>query len=180
MKATRAIDRDGYDGRQSHSACRGAALLGWRHFDALAGGPVFRGRCFRRLPDRRCLHRALTRALLVTNARSVDFRFDVRERRDQSFVFGVAVSLIAVFEGYDAIPTAEECRVRSNEPVYSALAILALDFVLTSFSVPGGLMSRKLPISGWVFLSFSVLSRCCFLRCEWGISLRPISPRRTS
>ena len=38
---------------------------------------------------------------------SVDFRFDVWNGIVKSFVFGVAVSLIAVFEGYDATPTAE-------------------------------------------------------------------------
>ena len=52
----------------------------------------------------------------------------------KSFVFGVAVSLIAVFEGYDAVPTAEgvSSSIKSTV-VQSALAILALDFVLTSF-----------------------------------------------
>ena len=38
---------------------------------------------------------------------SVDFRFDIWNGVVKSFVFGVAVSLIAVFEGYDAVPTAE-------------------------------------------------------------------------
>jgi phospholipid/cholesterol/gamma-HCH transport system permease protein len=39
---------------------------------------------------------------------SVDFRYDdIWSGIIKSFVFGIAVSLIAVFEGYDAVPTAE-------------------------------------------------------------------------
>lgn len=65
---------------------------------------------------------------------SVDFRYDVWSGIVKSFVFGIAVSLIAVFEGYDAEPTAEgvSSSIKSTV-VKSALAILALDFVLTSF-----------------------------------------------
>ena len=69
---------------------------------------------------------------------SVDFRFDVWNGIVKSFVFGVAVSLIAVFEGYDAVPTAEGVSASIKRTVvYSALAILALDFVLTSFMFRG-------------------------------------------
>jgi phospholipid/cholesterol/gamma-HCH transport system permease protein len=69
---------------------------------------------------------------------SVDFRFDVWNGVIKSFVFGVAVSLIAVFEGYDAVPTAEGVSSSIKRTVvYSALAILALDFVLTSFMFRG-------------------------------------------
>ena len=69
---------------------------------------------------------------------SVDFRFDVWNGVVKSFVFGVAVSLIAVFEGYDAVPTAEGVSgAIKRTVVYSALAILALDFVLTSFMFRG-------------------------------------------
>ena len=65
---------------------------------------------------------------------SVDFREDVLNGVIKSFVFGIAVSLIAVFEGYDSIPTAEGVsRAITRTVVTSALAILALDFVLTSF-----------------------------------------------
>ena len=69
---------------------------------------------------------------------SVDFRFDILNGVVKSFVFGVAVSLIAVFEGYDAVPTAEGVSGSIKRTVvYSALAILALDFVLTSFMFRG-------------------------------------------
>lgn len=69
---------------------------------------------------------------------SVDFRYDIVNGVVKSFVFGVAVSLIAVFEGYDTVPTAEGVsRAITRTVVTSALAILALDFVLTSFMFRG-------------------------------------------
>lgn len=69
---------------------------------------------------------------------SVDFRYDVWNGVIKSFVFGVAVSLIAVFEGYDSVPTAEGVsRAITRTVVTSALSILALDFVLTSFMFRG-------------------------------------------
>ena len=68
----------------------------------------------------------------------VDFRYDVVNGVIKSFVFGIAVSLIAVFEGYDSAPTAEGVsRAITRTVVTSALAILALDFVLTSFMFRG-------------------------------------------
>jgi len=69
---------------------------------------------------------------------AVDFRFDVVNGVIKSVVFGAAVSLIAVFEGYDCTPTAEGVsRAITRTVVSSALAILALDFVLTSFMFRG-------------------------------------------
>jgi phospholipid/cholesterol/gamma-HCH transport system permease protein len=69
---------------------------------------------------------------------AVDFRYDVMNGVIKSVVFGVAVSLIAVFEGYDCTPTAEGVsRAITRTVVSSALAILALDFVLTSFMFRG-------------------------------------------
>ncbi len=69
---------------------------------------------------------------------SVDFRYDIVNGVIKSFVFGIAVSLIAVFEGYDSIPTAEGVsRAITRTVVTSAMAILALDFVLTSFMFRG-------------------------------------------
>jgi phospholipid/cholesterol/gamma-HCH transport system permease protein len=68
----------------------------------------------------------------------VDFRYDIINGVIKSFVFGIAVSLIAVFEGYDSVPTAEGVsRAITRTVVTSALAILALDFVLTSFMFRG-------------------------------------------
>ena len=69
---------------------------------------------------------------------AVDFRFDVWNGVIKSFVFGIAVSLIAVFEGYDAVPTADGVsNAIKRTVVYSALVILALDFILTSFMFRG-------------------------------------------
>jgi phospholipid/cholesterol/gamma-HCH transport system permease protein len=69
---------------------------------------------------------------------AVDFRYDVLNGIIKSVVFGAAVSLIAVFEGYDCTPTAEGVsRAITRTVVGSALAILALDFVLTSFMFRG-------------------------------------------
>ena len=57
----------------------------------------------------------------------------------KSVVFGVAVTWIAVFEGYDAVPTAEGVsRATTRTVVTSSLAILALDFVLTALMFTGG------------------------------------------
>jgi phospholipid/cholesterol/gamma-HCH transport system permease protein len=69
---------------------------------------------------------------------NVDFRYDIWNGVIKSFVFGIAVSLIAVFEGYDSVPTAEGVsRAITRTVVTSAMAILALDFVLTSFMFRG-------------------------------------------
>ncbi|MBS1143647.1 MAG: hypothetical protein H6R14_1053 [Proteobacteria bacterium] len=69
---------------------------------------------------------------------SVDFRYDVWNGVVKSFVFGIAVSLIAVFEGYDSVPTAEGVsRAITRTVVTSVLTVLALDFVLTSFMFRG-------------------------------------------
>ncbi len=68
----------------------------------------------------------------------VDWDYDIWNGIIKSFVFGIAVSLIAVFEGYDAVPTAEGVsRAITRTVVTSALTILALDFVLTSFMFRG-------------------------------------------
>ena len=68
----------------------------------------------------------------------VDFRYDIWNGVIKSLVFGFAVSLIAVFEGYDSVPTAEGVsRAITRTVVNSALAILALDFILTSFMFRG-------------------------------------------
>jgi phospholipid/cholesterol/gamma-HCH transport system permease protein len=65
---------------------------------------------------------------------AVDFRYDVLNGLVKSFVFGIAVTVIATFEGYDAPPTAEGVSGATTRTVVtSALMILALDLVLTAF-----------------------------------------------
>lgn len=69
---------------------------------------------------------------------AVDVRHDVINGVIKSFVFGFAVTAIALFEGYDAPPTAEGVsRATTRTVVTSSLAILALDFVLTAFMFKG-------------------------------------------
>ncbi len=69
---------------------------------------------------------------------SVDFRHDIVNGIIKSIVFGIAVSIIAVFEGYDAKPTAEGVSTATTRTVVeSSLAILGLDFVLTVFMFRG-------------------------------------------
>ena len=70
---------------------------------------------------------------------AVDLRNDILNGVIKSAVFGVAVTWIAVFEGYDALPTAEGVsRATTRTVVTSSLAILALDFILTALMFTGG------------------------------------------
>ncbi|HEX4798587.1 MAG TPA: lipid asymmetry maintenance ABC transporter permease subunit MlaE [Burkholderiales bacterium] len=69
---------------------------------------------------------------------AVDFREDILNGFIKSLVFGVAVTWIAVYEGYDAPPTAEGVSGATTRTVVtSSLAILALDFVLTALMFRG-------------------------------------------
>jgi phospholipid/cholesterol/gamma-HCH transport system permease protein len=63
----------------------------------------------------------------------VDFREDVLNGVIKSLVFGVVVTWIAVFEGYDAVPNSEGVsRATNRTVVHSSLAVLALDFIMTA------------------------------------------------
>ncbi|MBA4707621.1 ABC transporter permease [Aquitalea sp. FJL05] len=65
---------------------------------------------------------------------NVDLHYDVVNGLIKSLCFGIAVTLIAVFEGYDATPTAAGVSAATTRTVVtSALVILAVDFVLTAF-----------------------------------------------
>jgi phospholipid/cholesterol/gamma-HCH transport system permease protein len=69
---------------------------------------------------------------------AVDFREDILNGVLKSFVFGMAVTVIALFEGYDAPPTAEGVSgATTRTVVQSSLAILMLDFVLTAMMFGG-------------------------------------------
>jgi len=69
---------------------------------------------------------------------SVDFQHDIMNGFIKSFVFGVAVTVIALFEGFDAPPTAEGVAAATTRTVVqSSLAILLLDFILTAFMFRG-------------------------------------------
>jgi phospholipid/cholesterol/gamma-HCH transport system permease protein len=63
----------------------------------------------------------------------IDLHEDVINGVIKSLVFGLVVTWIALFEGYDAVPTSEGVsRATTRAVVHSALAVLGLDFVLTA------------------------------------------------
>jgi len=69
---------------------------------------------------------------------SVDFRTDVVNGVIKSLLFGVAVTWIAVYQGYYTVPTATGIsRATTKTVVYGSLAVLGLDFILTSFMLGG-------------------------------------------
>jgi phospholipid/cholesterol/gamma-HCH transport system permease protein len=64
---------------------------------------------------------------------AVEFREDVVNGLIKSVVFGAVVTWIAVFQGYDAAPTSEGISAATTRTVvYSSLAILGMDFLLTA------------------------------------------------
>lgn len=64
---------------------------------------------------------------------NVDYSGDIINGVIKSVVFGIACNWIALYQGYDAIPTAEGVsRATTKTVVHSALAVLGLDFVLTA------------------------------------------------
>ena len=69
---------------------------------------------------------------------AVDFREDIVNGVIKSVVFGIAITWIALFEGYDALPTAEGVSGATTRTVVtSSLAILGLDFILTAVMFQG-------------------------------------------
>lgn len=69
---------------------------------------------------------------------SVDFHNDVVNGLIKSLVFGLVVTWIAVYQGYDTVPTAEGIsRATTRTVVYGSLAVLGLDFILTAVMLGG-------------------------------------------
>ncbi|OAI49421.1 ABC transporter permease [Gammaproteobacteria bacterium SCGC AG-212-F23] len=69
---------------------------------------------------------------------SVSFHSDVVNGLIKSLVFGFVVTWICVHQGYDAEPTAAGISSATTRAVvYSSLAILGLDFVLTTMMIGG-------------------------------------------
>jgi phospholipid/cholesterol/gamma-HCH transport system permease protein len=61
---------------------------------------------------------------------------DVYEGIIKSVVFGIVASLLAVWEGYNAIPTAEGVgRATTRTVVSTAIAVLILDFMITAVAI---------------------------------------------
>ena len=63
----------------------------------------------------------------------IDLHGDVYNGIIKSVVFGFVCSWIALFQGYDAVPTSEGVsRATTRTVVHSSLAVLGLDFILTA------------------------------------------------
>jgi len=63
----------------------------------------------------------------------VDFYEDLMNGMIKSLVFGFVVVWIAVFEGYDCVPTSEGLgQATTRTVVHGSLAVLGLDFLLTA------------------------------------------------
>jgi len=68
----------------------------------------------------------------------VDVWADVANGVLKSVVFGVAVTLISLFEGYRASPTPEGVsRATTRTVVAGSLAVLGLDFLMTAIMFGG-------------------------------------------
>jgi phospholipid/cholesterol/gamma-HCH transport system permease protein len=64
---------------------------------------------------------------------AVEWHKDIFNCLIKSLVFAITVSWIAIFNGYDAVPTSEGIsRATTRTVVHSSLAVLGLDFVLTA------------------------------------------------
>ncbi|STX51153.1 toluene tolerance protein [Legionella busanensis] len=69
---------------------------------------------------------------------AVSFRVDVLSGIIKSVVFAFVVSWIAVFQGFMCIPTAGGIsQATTKTVVYSSLAVLGLDFLLTAMMIGG-------------------------------------------
>lgn len=67
---------------------------------------------------------------------SVEFHADIFNGILKSLVFGVAVTWIAVFQGFSAVPTsAGIASATTRSVVYASLAVLGLDFILTAMMI---------------------------------------------
>ena len=64
---------------------------------------------------------------------TVELHKDVINGVLKSLVFALVVTWIAIFKGYDSVPTSEGISKATTETVvFSSLAVLGLDFVLTA------------------------------------------------
>lgn len=64
---------------------------------------------------------------------TVEWNEDVMNGVIKSIVFAFVVTWIAIYKGYDSVPTSEGISAATTQTVvYSSLAVLGLDFVLTA------------------------------------------------
>lgn len=67
---------------------------------------------------------------------AVNFRLDVVSGIIKSLVFAFVVTWIAVFQGFECLPTAEGIsQATTRTVVYSSLVVLGLDFLLTAMMI---------------------------------------------
>ncbi|CEG56343.1 lipid asymmetry maintenance ABC transporter permease subunit MlaE [Legionella fallonii] len=67
---------------------------------------------------------------------AVNFRIDILSGIIKSIVFAFVVTWIAVFQGFECVPTAEGIsQATTKTVVYSSLAVLGLDFMLTAMMI---------------------------------------------
>jgi phospholipid/cholesterol/gamma-HCH transport system permease protein len=63
----------------------------------------------------------------------VDWHDDVMNGIIKSFAFAILVAIVALFQGFNAVPTSEGVSSATTKTVvHSSLGVLALDFILTS------------------------------------------------
>ncbi len=68
----------------------------------------------------------------------IDVQEDLVNGVIKSLVFGLVVTSVALFQGYEAVPTAEGVsRATTRAVVQSALLVLGLDFILTALMFGG-------------------------------------------
>jgi len=68
--------------------------------------------------------------------KSVDFNKDFMNGVWKSITFGFVATWIALFEGYDTVPTSEGVgRATTQSVVHASLAVLALNFILTALTL---------------------------------------------
>ena len=69
---------------------------------------------------------------------AVDFHLDVVNGVLKSLVFGLVIIWISVYQGYEVAPTPTGIALAATRTVvYSSLAVLGLDFVLTAMMIGG-------------------------------------------
>ena len=69
---------------------------------------------------------------------AVDFRIDILSGIIKSLVFAFVITWIAVYQGFECVPTAEGISQSTTKTVvYSSLAVLGLDFLLTAMMIGG-------------------------------------------
>lgn len=67
---------------------------------------------------------------------AVNFRIDILSGIIKSVVFAFVATWIAVFQGFECVPTAEGIsQATTKTVVYSSLAVLGLDFMLTAMMI---------------------------------------------